>query len=383
VRILLLHAYGMGGTIRTSLNLAGGLAARGHRVEVWSLVRRRDKPFFELPPGVHVEDIDDLRGGRRGLLDRLPSLLVHPDDYAYPSASLRTDLALLRRLRALRGGVLMTTRPAFTVLAARLAPPGVVTVGQEHLNFHAHRPRLAADLLRAAGRLDALVVLTDDDRRDYGAALAGARTVVERIPNAVPPLEGGVAALDAPVIVAAGRLNSQKGFDRLLPAFAQVAAAHPEWELRIYGSGAARGELEALIGRLGLEGRARLMGQERRLGLAYSEASLFALSSRWEGFGMVIVEAMSKGLPVVSFDCPRGPAEIIHDGVDGLLVPDGDVEAFARALLELVEDPERRRRLGTAALDTARRYDTGEIAARWGALLARLGTASHYRSARQ
>jgi glycosyltransferase involved in cell wall biosynthesis len=117
------------------------------------------------------------------------------------------------------------------------------------------------------------------------------------------------------------------------------------------------------------------MGPTRRLGEAFGEASLYVLSSRFEGFGMVIVEAMSKGLPVVSFDCPRGPAEIITHDRDGLLVPAEDGDALAGALLELIEDEERRRRLGRAALETARAYALDEIGGRWSALLADLGLA--------
>lgn len=366
VHALLLHAYGMGGTIRTTLNLAGGLAAAGRDVRVLSLVRRRDEPFFALPAGVAITDVDDQRVGR----GRLPSLLVHPDDHAYPWASRRTDRALVRRLRALRAGdVLVVTRPAFAVLAAKLVPSGVTVVAQEHLNFHAHRPRLRADALRAYRRLDALAVLTADDERDYGAALAGCPTRVVRIPNAVPPLGDGVAALDAPVVAAAGRLNRQKGFDRLIDAWAHVAPQHPGWQLRIYGSGPARAVLRRQIVERGVHDSVLLLGQARRLGDELRRASLFALSSRWEGFGMVLVEAMSKGLPVVSFDCPRGPAEIVSDGVDGLLVPDGDVEALAAAIVVLATDPQRRRRMGAAALRRAADFDVDPITARWVALL--------------
>ena len=207
VRILVLHAYGLGGTVRTSFNLARGL---GGDVELLTMMRRRARPFFTPPAPITV--LDDQR--ERGLLDRLPSLLVHPEDFAYPYASLRTDLALLRAFRGIRGGVLVTTRPAFNLLAARLAGPGVTTVGQEHMNFRSHRPRLAADLARHYGGLTALTVLTAADERDYAGALP--RTRIERIPNAVPELGGPQAALDAPVVVAAGRLESQKGFDLLI-----------------------------------------------------------------------------------------------------------------------------------------------------------------------
>jgi glycosyltransferase involved in cell wall biosynthesis len=377
VRILLLHAYGLGGTVRTSFNLAQGLAAAeppassgaagGPRgVELLTVMRRRERPFFTFPDGARVRVIDDQRA--RGPLDRIPSVLIHPEDYAYPYASLRTDLRLLRALRAVRGGVLITTRPAFNLLAARLARPGVVTVGQEHMNFHSHRPRLAADIARRYRGLDALAVLTDADARDYAATAPR----VVRIPNAVPRLGGGVAPLDAKVVVAAGRLETQKGFDLLIRAWEQVAEAHPDWQLRIYGSGPRRDDLRRMILDRGLYDRVLLMGRTKRMGEAMAGASLFVLSSRFEGFGMVIVEAMSKGLPVVSFDCPRGPGEIIRHGRDGILVPAEDVDGLADGMLELIEDVPKRRDYGAAAVENARSYAVDSIAERWEELLREL-----------
>jgi glycosyltransferase involved in cell wall biosynthesis len=378
VTILLLHAWGMGGTIRSTLNLAE-LLAEHHEVEVLSLVRRRDRPFFRFPSGVRVTALDDQRAGRRRLherlLRRMPSLLVHPDDYAYPLCSAWTDIMLARRMRDMPPGLLVTTRPALNLLAARFAPPQLVTVAQEHMNFHAHRPGVAAEMRRHYRRLDALAVLTEDDLEDYGSALAGSATRVVQIPNTIPPMDGGTASGEAKVIIAAGRLNSQKGFDLLVPAFARVARRYPDWQLRIYGRGPERAALQQLIVEHDLYGNAFLMGPTRRLGTAMAGASVFALSSRFEGFGMVIVEAMSKGLPVVSFDCPRGPGEIIEHGVDGLLVPDGNVDAFAAALLELVEDSERRREMGAAALGTASAYDIDAVAPRWEELLEQLAGA--------
>jgi glycosyltransferase involved in cell wall biosynthesis len=354
VRFLLAHAWGMGGTIRTTLTVAGHLA-QTRDVELVSLVRRRRRPFFPLPPTRALTE-------GKSVLDRLPSVLIHPEDYVYPLCSLRTDLALLRWLRSLDGGVLITTRPAFNLLAARLAPRGVVTIGQEHMHFASHRPRLAADIARHYDRLDALTVLTSDDERDYGAQL---RTRVERIPNALAPLGGGTSTLEAPLVVAAGRLTTQKGFDLLIEAFAAVTERRPEWRLRIYGSGPERRRLEALIG----DGNVELMGRSPKLGEAMAEASLFALSSRFEGFGLVILEAMSHGLPVVSFDCPRGPGEIITTGRDGTLVPAEDVPGLTAALEELMTDPARRRAYGAAAIETARAYDREAVAAQWEELL--------------
>src|SRR3954471_17798428 len=111
------------------------------------------------------------------------------------------------------------------------------------------------------------------------------------------------------------------------------------------------------------------MGPTEHLGEELAKASVFALSSRYEGFRIVLVEAMSKGMAVVSFDCPRGPGEIIDDGRDGVLVPDGDVPALSRALLDVVGDEERRRGLGAAAVESARRYDPAVVGKDWVSLI--------------
>ena len=232
MRILLLHAWGMGGTVRAAMSLAESLVQSGRSVEVVSVVRRRERPFFPFPDGVEVSAVDDQRSAAAGCCARLPSLLVHPDDFAYPWCSLRTDVLLVRRLRAMRGGVVVGTRPSFNLLAAALRPQGTVAVAQEHMNFDAHRRGLARDLRRRYRSLDALAVLTEEDRRDYAAALDGATKVVQ-LPNAVPPLGGERARPESKVAIAAGRLNSQKGFDLLVEAWRAgrrrppgLAAAH-------------------------------------------------------------------------------------------------------------------------------------------------------------
>jgi glycosyltransferase involved in cell wall biosynthesis len=172
--------------------------------------------------------------------------------------------------------------------------------------------------------------------------------------------------------VAAGRLTNQKGFDRLIPAFAQVAREHPDWTLRIYGSGPHRARLQRSILERGLYNNVRLMGRANNMGEEFAKASIYVMSSRFEGFPMVLLEAMSKGLAVVTFDCPRGPSDLITPGEDGLLVPNGDIDGLAQGLLHLVEDEERRRSLGAAAVRTAGRYDAESVGRQWDDFLAGL-----------
>jgi glycosyltransferase involved in cell wall biosynthesis len=387
VSILLMHAWGMGGTIRTTLNVAGHLAER-HDVEVISIVRRRDEPFFPFPPGVTVTAVDDQRPqpahGLRRLVRRVlraqPSRLMHPADRAHRACTLWTDLQLVRTLWRVRSGVLVATRPALNLLALDTARPGVVTVGEEHMNFPTHKPLMQAEIRRRYPELDALVVLTDDDLRSYGEVLAGS-TRLSRIPNAVPKLDGPLSDLTKPVVLAAGRLMNQKGFDRLIPAFAAVARSHPEWTLRICGNGPKRRSLRKLVAEHGLEDNIVLAGAVSDMGAEMAGASMFVLSSRFEGLPMVMLEAMSKGLPVVSFDCPTGPAEVIEDGRTGILVPEGDEDALGRAMLELVEDEERRARLGAAALARSADYSLDAIGPRWDELLTSLDGAALTRGA--
>lgn len=179
--------------------------------------------------------------------------------------------------------MLVTTRPGLNLLAARLVRPSVVRVGQEHMNLASHSPSLRRAIEASYGRLDAVVTLTERDA-DYRQALAGSSTRVARVPNGVSAPTRPPAALKAPVLVAAGRLSDQKGFDLLLDAFALVAPVRPDWELRIFGSGHLRDDLEARIEGLGLSGRAHLAGLVRHMDRRLAGGSAYVLSSRYEAF---------------------------------------------------------------------------------------------------
>ncbi|WP_248964354.1 glycosyltransferase family 4 protein [Sphaerisporangium perillae] len=377
IRILLLHAYGMGGTIRTVLNLAAYLA-RDHEVEIISLIRTAEEPFFDLPPGVPVRFLDDRtvpRGWFAEFLARRPSRLVPEEEKAYLSMSLLTDLRLVRFLRSLRGGVVIGTRPGFNLVMGLLAPPEVLTVGQEHVTLESHGPALQADIKRRYGKLDAFTTLTQADLKDYTKALkAQPPKRLLRIPNAIPKLAGEVSSLEEKVVVGIGRIVWAKGFDRLVNAWKTVAVAHPDWVLRIYGGGTPEREekLQNRIDEAGLSDKVFLMGSTPEIGVELSKSSIYAVSSRYEGFGMTILEAMSKGVPVVSFNCPHGPKEIITDEHDGLLVRSKKAAALAAGICRLIEDEELRRRLGANALATSAQYEMDVIGAQWGALLADL-----------
>ena len=252
--ILTVSGWGKGGTTRAMLNLAEYLKGK-HEIEIIGLWRIRDEPFFEHPEGVPVHAMEDLRPGHQprgvnALLARIPSVLVHPGDRWSTSFSLLSDIRLVRRLRR-RTGILITTRPALNLLAGLLRPPGLIMIGQEQMHLGAHKPELNAAMPGLYKHLDAFAVLTEGAREDYDRHLNGKVKLV-RIPNSAREL-GAPADLDAKRVLAAGRLTRQKGFDWLIPAWAQVEAKHPDWKLRICGEGNWRERLEAQVAELGLQ----------------------------------------------------------------------------------------------------------------------------------
>jgi glycosyltransferase involved in cell wall biosynthesis len=245
----------------------------------------------------------------------------------------------------------------------------MVLVGQDHMNLSAYSEGIQEDIWRAYPALDVVVTLTESDRAAYVQRLPD-RPRFERIPNAARDMGPRRADLDAKLIVSAGRMTRQKGYDLLIPAFEQVLAKHPDWRLRIYGAGRERGNLRQMINERGLKDLIRLPKPVQDLGPELERAAIYVLSSRFEGLPLVLIEAMSKGLAVVSTDCPTGPRDIIEDRRNGLLVAFKDVDALAAGMLELIEDGDLRRRCAAAGIETARAYAPATVGAAWDALLA-------------
>lgn len=205
---------------------------------------------------------------------------------------------------------------------------------------------------RLAGRIHEIANAGYDD-----AALAAAR---EPLPPGLP--------LPRPLLVACGRLTAQKDYPTLLQAFQGVRARFPAAGLWVLGEGELRAELQAEAARLGVGGAVWFAGFQANPYPFMAAADLFVLSSRWEGFGNVIVEAMALGTPVVATDCPHGPGEILQGGASGLLVPPADPAALAAALLRVLEDGALRARLAQAARERARSFSPARIAGEYGAL---------------
>ena len=219
-------------------------------------------------------------------------------------------------------------------------------------------------MLNKVGKADCFVSLTQGDADDWSRYSSN----VIVIPNPVtyfPETISSHGGNDEHRIICVGRLHEQKGFDMLIEAFAFIADQCPEWKVDIYGEGFYKDLLEEMINRHNLCGRISINSPTSHIYNEYQHSDFFVLSSRYEGFALVMLEAMSCGIPCVSFKCKYGPEEIIEDGKNGLLVENGNVKDLAEKMLWMIRHREERLQMGKQARKDVRKYELNAIMPKW------------------
>ncbi|GLF96242.1 glycosyltransferase family 4 protein [Streptomyces yaizuensis] len=373
IAFLIHNVYGLGGTNRTTINLATALADH-HDVEIVSIFRDRDTSLFAIDPRIKVVPLVDTRSEEHATWRETPAEVFPKDETRYRQYSVLCDRKVAAYFEKARPDIAVGTRPGLNVYVAALAGDATLRIGQEHVTLASHPAPLTAELRTHYARLDGFVTVSEADAENYRTEMKIPGLPVVAIPNSVPEPLVRPADGRSRTVVAAGRLAALKRYDDLVRAFAKVAAEHPDWTLRIYGQGGERAKLRSLINELGLCNQVFLMGLASPIEAEWAKGSIAAVTSESESFGMTIVEAMRCGVPVVSTDCPLGPREIIRDGEDGRLVPVGDTDAIAAALLDLIRDEELRTTMGRAALRNAARFDPAVVAERYEELFQKLRT---------
>ena len=349
--LFVLPSLGAGGSERVVTTLLNHWAGQGRKVGVANFDAPDFEPFYPLAPEVELFRLD-LPPGSSGLISQIRQTS--------------------RRIRALKGVYrefkpdvvisFLTKANVMALVAAR--PFGVPVIISERNNptLQTFNPLWRMARARTYPEAFSFVTMTKGAAEYYPESQ---RPRTRIIPNPVNLPKGWQNKRRGNTITAVGRLADQKQFHLLIDAFSKVASDFPDWNLTIWGEGALRSELERQRSDLGLDDRIALPGLTEKPGQWIETADVLVLTSAYEGWPNVIVEGMAAELPVVAFDCEHGVSDMIDDGVTGRIVPKDDVPALARALANVLGNPELREKLAKGALAASARFNTGTIADQW------------------
>lgn len=337
--------------------------------EVWIIVTdNKQKPVLSINPEVHIIDLDinyfedDWKSKLhviKGILikrkqhrKKLKTVLnqINPDIVIstgtseknfLPQIHVNSNPAFIREIHSTKNYRRLSARNTFDKTLAILG---------EYVDYSIF-----------IKRYDKIVVLTEEDKINNWKN----HSKVIVIPNPLTSICTKESTLEEKTVIAVGRLEYPKNFQSLIKAWTHVTKKHPDWKLEIWGEGSKRVELENLIAKLNLKKHVSLKGYTYDIQQQMLNASIFALSSIFEGFGLVIVEAMSCGLPVVSYACPCGPKDIITEGEDGFLVEVNDDIVLAKKINLLIENEALRKQMSDAAKIKAEQFNIYNVASLW------------------
>lgn len=337
------------------------------------LTENTGKPFcYKMSPKIHLINFDIN-------FDELDTMPIYKKIVHYAVKQRKYKKAFYRFLMELRPDITVSTMRR-EINFINSIPDGSRKIGEIHFNKSNYRqfnapflPKVVCrhisnswmkKLMKEINKLDRFIVLTHEDKREWHGI-----NNIEVIPNPIAryPSQDYVSDTSSKNVIAAGRYTWQKGFDLLIEAWTHVAHTHTDWTLNIYGNGNNK-PFQKLAKEKGVAEYVVCNAAVQNIYEKYKESSIFILSSRYEGFGLVLTEAMSCGLPAVSFTCPCGPRDIITDNVDGFLVEKENPKALAEKINLLIENAELRKDMGSKARQNTVRFKEEPIMRKWIAL---------------
>ncbi|TWU60543.1 4-alpha-N-acetylgalactosaminyltransferase [Rubripirellula tenax] len=345
-----IHSLDGGGAERVMAGLATRLAQRGHRVTL-----------------VTLDDGATDRHSVEGVVRRPLDVMGESGSPIAAIMNLRRRVGVLRAaVQDIRPDVVLSFCDRTNILAVMaIAPTGIPIVISERSDpaeqtlgrfyswqrsrMYPRADRVIAQTDAAAGYLQSILDRHSNRRRPDKV------DVIASAVDAPPLVSDRTIATTNRRIVGIGRLETEKGFDRLIEAFALVHRRHPDWTLRIVGEGTKRPDLESQVRQLGLQSHVTMPGWVRPVWGELAPATVFVLPSRYEGFPSALMESMAAGVPSVSVDCPSGPGAIVNDGVNGLLVAD-NVDGITGGIEQMIQDPPHRESMGRTGTEVLQRF---------------------------
>ena len=374
VTILALH-LGYGG-IEKSIAALANLLADDYEVEIISSYQLFDKPAFDIDPRVEVRYlITKYKPNREAWKSSIKHL--RPISFVKESFNSVMTLALrrstmIRAIENCHSDIIISTRDLFNTWLGTYGRKSCYKIGWEHNHYHGDMS-YADKVTKSARNLDALVLVSDSLRKFYKKQLVDTKCKCFYIPNMLDSVPDQLSKLNEKRLISVGRLSREKGYEDLLDVFKLIHQEEPSWRLDIIGDGAQKNLLGDRIFNEGLKECVTLHGFQDKtfINNLLSQSSIYLMTSVTESFGIVLIEAMSYGLPCVAFDSAEGATELIQDGVNGYLISYRNKEEYAKKVIELICNKKLRTKLGSAGRKTSLNYTGDKVKRDWIKLLKR------------
>ncbi|MCL1669408.1 glycosyltransferase family 4 protein [Elizabethkingia ursingii] len=360
----ILGTYNSGGMERVLANKVNYLAGRGYDITIITTDQQGRKPYFELDPRIECIDlgINYTENIDKGILKKILSyskkqkshrkklenvLIGHKADITI--SMFDNDASFIYKIKDGSKKVLEIHFSRFKRL--QYGRKGIWGIIDKYRSYKD---------LEIVKKYDRFIVLTHEDK-DYWGELSNIRV----IPNANSFIPSGYPNLEAKNVIAVGRYDYQKGFDELISVWENVYKLHPDWSLNIFGQGPLKQELQKQINKLGLSEVVHLCPPVKNIEKEYLNSSVLAMTSRYEGLPMALLEAQVCGLPMVAYSCKCGPKDIIHNNINGYLINEGDQKSMAEKLICIINDPILRKEMGAESLRLSGDYTQDQIMKQW------------------
>lgn len=372
--IVALH-LAFGGVEKAIINMANLFVEQQHPVEIICVYHMPNSPAFPLNPKVKVtyllRDTPNRQQWKESIRSKNP-ISILKESIKAARILVQKKKWVRRAIQHISDGIIITTRHEDNLVLSKYGQPGVLKIAQLH-HDHGFNPTFIKGFVRGYKNIDIFSLLTPQLADEVQEMMKdNHHTRIVCIPNFLEALpERTDASNRKKILMAVGRLDPVKGFDRLIEAFSDIHTQAPDWQLYIVGEGEERKALEHLIQSFSLENHVVLTGQKNSFEIEQmmKEASFYVMTSHSEGLPFVLIEAFSCGLPAVAYDVRVGPRGVIEDQVNGFLVPDHDKQQLINQCLKLIEDDSLRQEMSEHAYKRSKDFSKEKVGKLWNTIL--------------
>lgn len=368
ISILSLH-LGYGGIEKCVVTLANSLCDK-YNVEIAVCYKLYDKPAFPIDERVKVKYLNkDLKPNH----DKLRNALKSKNIFKIIKEGLFSLKVLYHRKKSMTSyiastdsDVIISTRDIFNYWLCGYAKDNVLKIGWEHNHFHDNY-KYANNVSRSARKLDYLVLVSSELQKFYANELRNTNCMCIYIPNSIDSLPSKAANLKNKKLISVGRLSPEKGYLDLLRLYSKLYVDYPDWTLDIVGDGVEREKIEKYISKKNLEGKVILHGFQGKevIDDLLDQSSIYLMTSFTESFGIVLIEAMSHGVPCIAYDSAEGAREIINSGENGYLIKNRNIDVMLMKVEDLIKNEEERIKIGKQARKSVKKYDSSIVSDEW------------------